>query len=138
MFKWFKKLVSGSSATTAPSADTIVLPKENMRETLQIATVWDVVDRFLTNNPAPTAFGVHALVAAGASNLLEPKELIQVCEKIQEHGYQYPINPTLINELTPAELLEFLRWHGQTEVEQEYYTNEATIRELIQKFRSNQ
>lgn len=138
MFKWLKNLVSASPAKTQDSQGPVILPKENLRETLQIATVWEVVDRFLKNNPSPTPFGVHALVDAGAANLLEPTELFQACDKIQEHGYQYPLNPTLVNEMEPEEILEFVRWHGQNLIEQEYYANESTIRELVQKFRMNQ
>ncbi len=139
MFSWLKKLVArsdGRGKSTERSGDgPRDGPRDDLRATLQVASVWQVVDRFLINNPSPTLFGVHALVHAGAANLLEPSELIQVCEKIQEHGYQFPINPTLMNELSKAELLEFLRWHGQNDVEREYYANESTIRELIERFR---
>lgn len=138
MFAWLKKIVSRSAAPTAPVKQPVAPPADDLRMTIQVATVWQVVDRFLTNNPSPTPFGVHALVNAGAANLLDASELIEVCEKIQEHGYQFPINPTLINELNTSELLEFIRWHGQAGVEQEYYANEATLRELIQRFRNGQ
>lgn len=137
MFAWLNKIVTRSKPSAAPSQGTRVPPADDLRQTLQVATVWQVVDRFLTRNPAPTPFGVHALVDAGAANLLDPSELIQVCEKIREHGYQYPINPTLLQELKQSELLEFLRWHGQNEVEREYYANEMTLRELIQQFRAD-
>ncbi|MCO8124005.1 hypothetical protein NHH03_19835 [Stieleria sp. TO1_6] len=134
MFKWLKKIVSGSTPPAPPTGSTVV-SKAALQQTLQMATVWEVVDRFLVNNPSPTPYGVHALVDAGAANLMESSELFQVCEKIQEHGYQYPLNPTLRNELDPSELLEFLRWHGQNRIEKEYYANESTLRELIQQFR---
>ncbi|WP_182870401.1 hypothetical protein [Stieleria mannarensis] len=137
MFAWLKKLVSGPAPPAASPDSPRTVPQSDLRQTLQVATVWQVVDRFLTQNPAPTPLGVHALVDAGAANLLDASELIQVCEKIQEHGYQFPINPTLINELKPPELLEFLRWHQQHDVEPEYYANEATIRELIERFRAS-
>ena len=135
MFTWLKKLVSNSAAPAQAPKGPIILPKEDPRDTIQLATVWEVVDRFLKNNPSPTVYGVHALVEAGAANLLEPAELFQACEKIQEHGYQYPLNPTLINELEQGEFLEFLSWHGQNQIELEFYANESTIRELIERFR---
>ena len=137
MFAWLKRIVTRSNPSAAPAQSPRVPPAVDLRQTLQVATVWQVVDRFLTQNPAPTPFGVHALVDAGAANLLDASELIQVCEKIQEHGYQYPINPTLLQELKQPELLEFLRWHGQNEVEREYYANEVTLRELIQQFHAD-
>ncbi len=94
-----------------------------------------MVDKFLVNNPTPTPFGIHALVAAGAANLLDPKELTEVCEKIQEHGYQYPINPTLANELRESELLDFVRWQSENEVDKESYANELGVKGLIEQFR---
>ena len=135
MFTWLKKLVSNPTPPAKAPEGPVILPREDVRETIQIATVWEVIDRFLQNNPSPTVYGVHALVEAGAANLLEPAELLQACEKIQEHGYQYPLNPTLINELEQGQLLEFLSWHGQNQIEIEFYANEATIRELIERFR---
>ena len=93
------------------------------------------MDGFLTQNPAPTPYSVHALIAAGAADLAEPAELLQVCEKIQEHGYQYPLNPTLRSDLTESELLDFLVWQAGTGVDREEYRNENTIRELIGEFR---
>lgn len=135
MFKWIKNLVAGSSKPPQESQPPNREPIENLRETIHVVSVWSVVDRFLTNNPTPTPYGVQALVEAGAVNLLDSDELLQACEKIQEHGYQHPINPTLINELTKPELLEFVRWHDQYQIELEYYANEMTIRELIERFR---
>ncbi|MCA9139175.1 MAG: hypothetical protein KDB00_20520 [Planctomycetales bacterium] len=135
MFNWIKKLVGASNATDQVPDQPRPQPTDNLRETIHIVSVWSVVDRFLTNNPTPTPYGVQALVDAGAVNLLDSEELLQACEKIQEHGYQHPINPTLMNELSQTELLEFVRWHGQYAIEKEYYANEMTIRELIERFR---
>jgi len=102
MFGWLRKLIGGVSTQPPPTQP------ERTKTLAQPATVYEVVDRFLTHNPAPTPYSVHALIAAGAAGLAEPAELLQVCEKIQEHGYQYPLNPTLRSDLTESELLGFL------------------------------
>lgn len=135
MLNWITNLFTAKPAAPASSVVPITTCMDSGEETLQLATVWEVVDRFLTANPQPTVHGVHALLEAGAANLLEPNELIQVCEKIEQHGYQYPINPTLSRELSREELMEFFRWQRNNQIEKEYYANEATIRELIERFR---
>lgn len=137
MITWLKKLVSRSKAPTRARQDPVNLPKEALSETVQVATVWAVVDRYLRNNPSPTAYGVHALVAAGAGSFLEPADLIQACDRIKEHGYRNPLNPTLVHEMDPTEILEFVRWHGQYKIQQDCYDSEPGIRELIQRFRAS-
>jgi hypothetical protein len=135
MFKWLKKRRSAEqSPATAPHS-----PANSgsiTTDTLKLVSVWDVVDQFLTQNPQPTPYSVHALIDAGAANLLDPPELMQVCEKIQEHGYQYPINGVLLSNLDATELLGFLRWQSKSAVEKSAYDNEATISVLIEHFRA--
>ena len=94
-----------------------------------------VVDRFLTENPQRTPYGVHALIAAGATDFQDPAEVPRACAKIQEHGYQFPLNPTLRNELSADQWLEYLRWHVRQSVSKEEYEHEHRIRQLIQRFR---
>ncbi len=75
---------------------------ENAAPTVSVMTV---VNRFLTANPQRTAHGVHALIAAGAANLADPGDVPLACTKIQEHGCQFPLNPTLRSELPPEQWL---------------------------------
>ena len=130
MLKWLKKLLVAED-TSAANED-----ERSFTDTLQLATVWGVVEHFLESNPTPTPYSVNALVDAGASDLLDPEELLQACDKIKEHGYQYPINGILMAELEPPELLSYLRWHQKTGVTKESYENERKIRDLIERFRS--
>lgn len=134
MFKWLKKRLGGETNPPAPRpadpSDTTTT------DTLKLVSVWDVVDQFLTQNPQPTPYSVHALIDAGAQNLLEVSELMQVCDKIQEHGYQYPINGVLLSNLDSSELLEFLRWQSKSIVDKSSYDNEASINVLIEHFRA--
>jgi hypothetical protein len=132
MFKWLKRLLVADEESTATVED-----EPSFTDTLQLVTVWGVVERFLDNNPTPTPYSVNALVDAGASDLLDPNELLKACDKIKEHGYQYPINGVLLAELEPPELLSYLRWHKKTGVAKESYENERKVRELIQRFRSS-
>jgi hypothetical protein len=105
------------------------------RGSIQPLTVMHVVDSFLTQNPAPTPYSVHALIKAGATELMTAEELLQACDKIQEHGYQYPLNPTLRRELHESELLSFLRWQAHADDALEAYQNENTLLELIERYR---
>ncbi|MCA9131657.1 MAG: hypothetical protein KDA45_00810 [Planctomycetales bacterium] len=129
MIWWWKKKKPISQAKLAAAMDW------DPRGTIQPLTIFNVVDRFLAQNPAPTPFGVHALIVAGATELMSPEEVLQACEKIQEHGYQYPLNPTLQAELSKAELLGFLRWQARSDIDVEAYQNENTIRQLIERYR---
>ena len=132
MLKWLKKLLVADGDSAPPEED-----EPPFTDKLQLVTVWGVVERFLENNPTPTPYSVNALVDACASDLLDPEELLKACDKIKEHGYQYPINGVLLSELEPAELLSYLRWHAKTGVPKECYDNEPKIRALIERFRSS-
>jgi hypothetical protein len=131
MLKWLKKLLVAEESSDSAEED-----EPSFTDTLQLVTVWGVVEHFLESNPTPTPYSVHALVDAGASDLLDPDELLEACDKIKEHGYQYPINGVLMAEMEPAELLSYLRWHQKTGVAKGCYDNEPKIRELIARFRS--
>ena len=132
MFGWLKNILTAGKQ----KAHHVPPPVDYVPSgTIKPLSVMQVVDNFLTQNPAPTPFGVHALIAAGATELLSGEELVEACEKIQEHGYQYPINPTLQHDLNHAEILRFLRWQSKTHVELDAYQDENTIRDLISRFR---
>lgn len=95
----------------------------------------EVMDAFLEQNPQPTPFMVHALLAAGAAHLSDSEAVVRVCEKIASHGYQYPLNPTLRRQLGHRELLPYLKWHADTQVERESYRDENSISMLVHQFR---
>ncbi len=131
MFKWLKKRIAGKG-----QPDPVAQDEWNSTDTLKLVTAWDVVDRFLVNNPAPTPYSVHALIDAGAADLMDHAELLQACEKIQEHGYQYPLNGALVAKLDESELMDFLRWQSRTDIAKGCYDNEVKIGELVEHFRS--
>lgn len=151
MFDWVKKLLTGSNSEpelqaveeagdSAGSSNSESLFDDDFASTttLQFASAWDVADRYLRNNPAPTPYTMHALIDAGAADLLDASELLDACQKIAEHGYQFPINGVLLNNLSDSELLRFVRWQAQVGVAKESYANELKIREIIEMFRASQ
>jgi len=154
MFDWVKKLFTGSSSEpelqiveeAVESADAAGFSNSDSlfdddfasTTTLQFASAWDVADRYLRDNPAPTPCTMHALVDAGAANLLEASELLDACQKIADHGYQFPINGVLLNDLSESDLLQFVHWQARVGVAKESYANELKIRELIEMFRASQ
>ena len=153
MFGWVKRVLSGSASgknsqnevglkrsagADNNGSDSLFDDDLASKTTLQFASPWDVADKYLLNNPSPTPYTVHALVEAGAADLLDPVDLTTACQKIEEHGYQYPINPVLANALTEAELLKFVRWQAQVGVAKESYANEMKLRELMEMFRASQ
>jgi hypothetical protein len=136
MFNWLKKRLGGVEKPEVDNYAPDVEMSPSAMGTLHLVTVWDVVDQFLSQNPQPTPYSVHALIAAGAHNLLDTAELMQACDKIQEHGYQYPINGVLLANLDPSELLDFLRWQSTSAIEKGSYDNEANLSVLIEHFRA--
>ena len=127
MLGWLKRLFGGAeSAAPAGPASAAARPRRELM---------DVVDAFLTQNPQPTPYGVHALLAAGVAELGDSQTALQACERIAEHGYQYPLNPTLRDELQDHEILPYLQWHAASGIAREEYRNENTIRKLIRRFR---
>ena len=154
MFDWVKKLFLGSSsepelqtaeeagesanAADFSNSDSLLDDDFASTTTLQFASAWDVADRYLKDNPSPTPYTMHALVDAGAADLLDASELLDACQKIADHGYQFPINGVLLNDLSDSELLRFVRWQAQVGVAKESYANELKIRELIEMFRASQ
>ncbi len=131
MFGWLKRLLPGGRATEVPAN----VPSEQAEER-GVRRVRDVLDDFLTQNPQPTPYMVHALVSAGAADLPDSAAVLQLCELIQTHGYQYPLNPTLQNELKQSEILLYLRWQASAGADREEYRDQSTIRRLIERFRT--
>ena len=154
MFDWVKKFLTGSrsqpqetalnasaeSSDAAGFSDSDSLFDDDFASTttLQFASAWDVADRYLRDNPTPTPYTMHALVDAGAADLLDASELLDACQKIADHGYQFPINGVLLNDLSESDLLRFVHWQAQVGVAKESYANELKIRELIEMFRASQ
>ena len=151
MFDWVKKLLTGSNSEpelqaleeagdSANSSDSESLFDDDLASTttLQFASAWDVADKYLRNNPAPTPYTMHALIDAGAADLLDASELLDACQKIADHGYQFPINGVLLNDLSESDLLRFVHWQARVGVAKESYANELKIRELIEMFRASQ
>jgi hypothetical protein len=132
MFGWLKKLLPGARATEVPAN----APSEQAEERT-VRRVRDVLDEFLTQNPQPTPHMVHALVSAGAADLPDSEAVLQLCELIQTHGYQYPLNPTLQKELKQSEILPYLQWQVATGADREEYRDQSTIRHLIERFRTD-
>jgi len=124
---WLKRLFGGAEAA-APAVPAAAAARPR-RELM------DVVDAFLTQNPQSTPYSVHALIAAGGAELEDSQTVLQVCERIAAHGYQYPLNPTLREELKKHEILPYLQWQAASGVAREEYCNENTIRKLIRRFR---
>ena len=154
MFDWVKKFLTGSRSqpqetalnASAESSDAAAFSDSDSlfdddfasTTTLQFASAWDVADRYLRDNPAPTPYTMHALIDAGAANLLDASELLDACQKIADHGYQFPINGVLLNDLSESDLLRFVHWQARVGVAKESYANELKIRELIEMFRASQ
>lgn len=151
MFDWVKKLLTGSNSEpelqaleeagdSANSSNSESLFDDDLASTttLQFASAWDVADKYLRNNPAPTPYTMHALIDAGAADLLDASELLDACQKIADHGYQFPINGVLLNDLSESDLLRFVHWQARVGVAKESYANELKIRELIEMFRASQ
>ncbi len=55
MFKWLKRLLVADEESTATEED-----EPSFTDTLQLVTVWGVVERFLDSNPTPTPYSVNA------------------------------------------------------------------------------
>jgi len=127
MFGWLKRLLGGAEAA-APAVPAAAA--ERPRRELM-----DVVDAFLTQNPQSTPYSVHALIAAGGAELEDSHTVVQACERIAAHGYQYPLNPTLREELKEQEILPYLQWQAAAGIAREEYRNENAIRKLIRRFR---
>ncbi|OUT60714.1 MAG: hypothetical protein CBB71_06765 [Rhodopirellula sp. TMED11] len=146
MFRWLKSLVgSAPTAPVEPEAPLIseaTLRADDTQEinlsqsTIKVASVWEVADQYIVDNPARTPFGVHALIMAGATNLMGPSELQEVCQKIQQHGLPDPINPTLRRELTAEELFDLLEWMNVNNIPQEHFRDEPSLMNMIRLFRS--
>ncbi|MEN8148681.1 MAG: hypothetical protein ABFS86_02590 [Planctomycetota bacterium] len=101
-------------------------------------SVFDVADAFLRANAQRTQWPVHALIAAGATDLASDHEVLAACEKIEKHGYQYPLNPTIRSLLDGSgDLLAFLRWQAANDVPVTEYEHERKIRDLVERFRSD-
>jgi hypothetical protein len=138
MFWWKKKKQLPTDNDHCGTTGTSPVGSEDnfdAGKTLEPLTVASVMDRFLVQNPTPTPYSVHALVKAGANELLTSEEVLEVCAKIRQHGYQYPLNPTLMAELDELDLLPFLRWQALANVPIAAYQNENSIRQLIDDFR---
>jgi hypothetical protein len=131
MFGWLKKLLPGARATESSAS----APSEQAAARA-VRRVRDVFDDFLTQNPQPTPHMVHALVSAGAADLPDSEAVLQLCELIQTHGYQYPLNPTLQKELKQSEILPYLQWQASASTDREEYRDQSTIRHLIERFRT--
>lgn len=126
MLRWFRKILSPSVVAKAP---------DHQKQVGDHLRAEDVMDVFLEQNPKPTPFMVHALVAAGGANLPDSDAVVRVCEKIEHHGYQYPLNPTLRRQLKYGELLLYLKWHASRQINRESYRDENSIVGLIERFR---
>lgn len=131
MFSWLKRLIgrSESSQRADVEASPPAAARGKPRELMQ------VVDAFLTQNPQPTLFGVHALIAAGAADLRDSETVLEACERIAVHGYQFPLNPTLRRELKTREILPYLQWQARNKIDPNDYLNENTILALVERFR---
>ena len=103
MFKWLKRFMSTDQQPAARGHDT------EGPGTHRSVSVMTVVDRFLTANPQRTPYGVHALNAAGVTDLQDAADVQRVCAKIEEYGYQFSLNPTLRSELAADQWLDYLR-----------------------------
>lgn len=146
MFRWLKSLV-GSAPSKPAEPEAPLISEETLRVddtqeidisqgTIKVASVWEVADQYIVSNPARTPFGVHALIMAGATNLMGPEELQEVCHKIQQHGLPDPINPTLRRELTDEELFNLLEWMNVNNIPQEQFREEPSIMDMLRLFRS--
>jgi hypothetical protein len=137
MLGWLKKLIG---AAFGAEARELSLPVRSLAaprlDPKAGRTVMEVVDTFLLQNPKPTPFGTHALIAAGAAELRDAHEVLAACEKIAAHGYAYPLSPTLGSVLVREELLAFLRWQAAAAIPQAEYAQEPSIRRLIARFRA--
>ena len=154
MFSWLKRIIAGAGDRDKDgnpndrlqhgegnnSGQLDVSEEEDSLSTgtLKAVSAWDVADRYLQMNPSPTPFTVHALIKAGAADLLEPSELRIACQKIKDHGYRHPLNGVLLRELSEPELLDFIHWQAQESVPKESYANENTILQLIDRFKMSQ
>jgi len=131
MFHWLKKLFTAAPATSPAAVPAAASPAAQPERPLE---VMDVVDQFLQQNPQRTPLATLALIRAGATRLQDCDQVLQACDKIAEHGYQYPLSPTVQSEVPRSRLLEFLRWQLATGVEKQDYANEHAVRALIQRF----
>ena len=154
MFSWLKGIIAGigdsdnqgnpndglqdGDGTNASQSDVAEEEDSLSTGTLKAVSAWDVADRYLQRNPSPTPFTVHALIEAGAADLLEASELLIACQKIEDHGYRHPINGVLLRELSKPELLDFIHWQARESVPKESYANENTILQLIDRFKISQ
>ncbi|MCO6456065.1 MAG: hypothetical protein J5I93_12265 [Pirellulaceae bacterium] len=96
--------------------------------------VMDVVDQFLRQNPQRSPLATLALIQAGATRLRDDRELLEACDRIAAHGYQYPLSPTVQREVPEGRLLEFLRWQRSIGAGKQDYETEHAVRDLIQRF----
>ncbi|QDT61023.1 hypothetical protein SV7mr_35530 [Stieleria bergensis] len=146
MFRWLRSLV-GSAPTAPVEPESPLISEATLRaddtqeinlsqSTIKVASVWEVADQYIVDNPAQTPFGVHALIMAGATNLMGHSELQEVCQKIQQHGLPDPINPTLRRELTAEELFDLLEWMNVNNIPQEHFRDEPSLMNMIRLFRS--
>jgi hypothetical protein len=145
MFGWLKKLFTtepaGISQDPPPAAGDRTIGDRTIgdraigdRAVQPPLAAMDVVDQFLRQNPQRTPLATLALIRAGATRLRSYDEVVEACEKIAAHGYQYPLSPTVQREVPTARLLEFLRWQQTMGVGKQDYENEHAVRALIQRF----
>jgi hypothetical protein len=134
MFSPWKQLTARPAALRKQPA-SVSIEDEVGDETLHVVTANEVAQRFLADNPHPPRSGVHALIRAGAANLLLPDELLRVEAEICRRGLPSPLCPTLRQELTPRELLEFIHWQAVTPAAPAAFAEADSVRGLIESFR---
>jgi hypothetical protein len=136
VFAWLKAMFKRSGADPAEPAG----PEPSLDAPASVGgkiSVFDVADNFLQQNAQRMPYPVHALIAAGATDLASDEEVLKACEKIEHHGYQYPLNPTIRSLLTHGgDLLAFLRWQAANDIPVTEYEHERKIRDLVDRFRS--
>lgn len=128
MFGWLKKLFAASPAAEPAAAATAAAADEPP------LAVMDVVDQFLRQNPQRSPLATLALIQAGATRLRDDRELLEACDRIAAHGYQYPLSPTVQREVPEGRLLQFLRWQRAIGAGKQDYETEHAVRDLIQRF----
>ena len=145
MFDWFKKLRSGPrraeppgdpSPALEPSRDQDVAVQET-EDKRPRRTVTQVFEAFYEQNPEPTPYGIHALLEAGAADLEDYRQVLEVCTTIKNHCNMDPISPSLKKKLANQELLAFLRWHEANDIAKEEYRDGTSIEELVLTFRAD-
>ena len=131
MFGWLKNMFNVAPPERDPFSSGTDSP-----DPPDPLSVSDVVYAFLVQNSQRTPLATLALVRAGAYRLSDSDQVRDACDSIAEHGYQYPLSPTVQREIPPHRLLDFLRWNEASRIGKGDYVNEHAVRGLIDRFQS--